>query len=198
MERKRELTMRNGLILLLIAVAALAMAQFRVGSGMPREFMLLRPDVAKELKLTEAQRTSVREAAGDVATYENGRLRVRMQQGTDMASIARGMGKTLKPEQRERLSELWLQQQGEMALGDATVAKDLGLTEAQNRKVKETMDDYTSQFQELIQTSGGRVDAAEAAELKRKAIVRLRDVLSEEQRKKLKTMMGKSFTFDKA
>jgi hypothetical protein len=170
------------LVLTLAALALLAgpaMAQF----GPPRQggptgiLMLLQDkNVQKELNLEEEDLAKIPDAV--------------------MAALA----KTLKPEQLKRLKQLQLQRQGNGAFTDAKVQKALKFTSEQKEQMDTILKDSAKEMRELFQSARGGGDFQEMrkkmTEMNKETTKKIQDVLSADQKKKWKAMIGEPFKFE--
>ncbi len=176
-----------------LMVAASSFAQMKIGS-MPRHFLLLNPKVQVELKITAAQKSALEKAAGDaVSTDDQGRTRVQIGPGTDLDEIKKDMAKVITPAQDARLKQIWIQRDGAFALGDADIAKELGLDAGQKAKVTAEMEAYGDDMQDLVGSSGGHISAEMAKPIREKAKKRLDAILTAAQRAKFDGMKGSPF-----
>lgn len=181
---------------LLTAVAFASAQQFSIGA-MPRQFLLFNPKVQAELKLTDAQKKAVAAAGGDsISADGEGRMRMRIGQGTDMETIKNALKKAITPAQDKRLTEVWIQREGPMALNDPDVAKAVGLSDAQKKRVSEIAQDYGDDIRDLAMSSGGRVGPEESKPLRDAARKKLEAVLDKGQKAKFETLKGKPFKWD--
>jgi hypothetical protein len=185
--------------LLVIAVTAVlslatqASAQ-RIFGMMSRQFMLLNPKVQAELNLTEAQKQAIKRAAGDaVSTDDQGRTRIQLTSGMNLDSMKQDLRKAITSEQDKRLIEIWIQKDGALTLSDAEVAKSVGLSSDQKKKVEAIIDGMGEDIRELAMSNGGQVNHNQAKGVKDKAQKSLEGVLTTDQKKKFEAMKGKPF-----
>lgn len=211
-----------------LVIAAVSQAQrggmmmFGGGGGVAYESMLLmrmsregasiRDDIAKELKLTDDQKSklnAVQEKQREkmMEMFQGGGFdpsnREQMQKaiGEMMKEADKNALAVLDDTQKKRLHELWIQQQGNNALLNEGVQKELALTDAQKAKIKtlqekqqaamtalgEKMRNQELDFQEFRDTS----------EKNRKIMnEELGKVLTKDQTEKLKAMGGAAFKFE--
>ncbi len=178
------------------------------GGGAPE--VTLRADVSKELKIADDQkakiiaaRSGMMEKMGEV--FQNaGGDREAMQKGMAdlIAASEKEVNAALTDAQKTRLKELWIQRQGNSAIQNEGVQKDLGFTDAQKAKVKElnekSMEASQALFQKMRDQELDR-EQMQAAMAKNTEVmkVELGKILTAEQTAKLKAMGGVAFTFDK-
>jgi hypothetical protein len=118
----------------------------------------------------------------------------------DFKKIDEEVEKLLEPDQRKRLGQLSLQQQGLMALEQPKVADELGLHADQKELVKEAMDNHRAKTREFVQQQG-KLDSAKMQEFmktqREKTESDLSILLSDEQKLKWEEMIGPKFDFKK-
>src|SRR5690348_16732578 len=103
----------------ILSLTTQASAQKMMGA-MPKQFLLLNPKVQTELKLTDAQKQTIQKAVNDVVSSDGeGRIRIQMGPGTDIDGIVQDLKKAITGAQEKRLTEIWIQRDGAMALTDA-------------------------------------------------------------------------------
>ncbi|MEQ1934113.1 MAG: hypothetical protein ABL962_09570, partial [Fimbriimonadaceae bacterium] len=178
------------------------------GGGAPE--VTLRADVAKELKITDDQKTKIIAArAGmgekirEVFTSAGGD-REAMQKGMAdvMTASEKEVNAVLTETQKVRLKELWIQRQGSNAIQNEGVQKDLGFTDAQKAKIKElndkSMEAMTALFEKMRNQEIEREQMQEAMAKNQEVMkTELAKILTADQAAKLKAMGGVAFTFDK-
>ncbi len=161
--------------------------------------LLMRDDVQKELNLSEQQKTKLNQMQQEMrqAMQESRNLppeqrREQMQQlrqKYDPTSI-------LTDAQRKRLRELELQWQGPMALLDPNIAREVGLTQEQQAKIRgivqETFQSTRGQPGQPPQP-GERIQELQKA--REQAEKKILEVLTPAQREKWQQMTGKPFEF---
>jgi hypothetical protein len=175
------------LVLVLAGMALLAgpaLAQFgppqggRGGGGLLG--LLQRQDVQKELGMEEEDVAKIPEAVMDA------------------------LKKILKPDQLKRLEQLDLQRRGNRAFADQKVQQALKFTDDQKEQVKTILEDSAKQMQELFagfrRGGGGGGDFQErmkkVQELNKETTKKIDEVLTTDQKKKWKAMLGKPFQFE--
>jgi hypothetical protein len=109
------------------------------------------------------------------------------------------MAAILKPEQAKRLYQVGLQHYGGRALEDATVAKELNLTDDQKSKINEILDKVGTQAGELLdmhREAGTRVPNetwTKIGDLVQAASEKILNLLTPDQKTKWKEMTGEPF-----
>lgn len=212
--------------LLLFASIASAQEQPRGGRGGRGGFggmfnspvgLLGMPEVQKELKLTEEQTKDVDESLAQLRPGRGGfnfqelqnlseedrrkrmeELRAKAEEASKAAEEK--MNKILKPEQLARLKQLTLQRQGAMALTRPDVAKDLGLSDEQQDKLRGIQASARQgggggrNFQDLSDEERQKL-IAEGRARQEKAQADMLAVLTADQKAKFTELKGKEFTF---
>ena len=201
---------------LLTMLAVIATAQrggqggFRRGFGAGGPAILMRPDVVKELKLTDSQVTKVE------SLLESMRPQGRGGGGRDGGGGGRrgGFGRGGDPEQAaatdkklkdilndnqyKRFHELSLQQAGGFALNQPKVAEQLNLTSSQKSKLEDLNLDLREEMQDMFSGGGGGDREAMMAEVRLMRTEygkKMLTVLNADQKKKWTEMVGKPFKF---
>jgi Spy/CpxP family protein refolding chaperone len=170
------------------------------GRGPSGAMLLGQESVQKELKLTDDQAAKVKEF-GEA-------MREKFQEafgleGEERAKKFQELAKEgekavadiLKPEQSKRLKEIVYQQQGPRAFADSAVAKGVGLSEEQQKKIKEINDDTGKQLRELFQPGSPPDDETrkKMQDLRKEASEKIVKLLSEDQKKKWQELQGAPF-----
>lgn len=107
----------------------------------------------------------------------------------------------LLPEQLDRLREIALQNQGVQAFYDPSFAKKIGLSDSQQEKLKKMQEESNTKMREEMmeafqaaRESGDRsAMATKMQELRDKQMEDAKGVLTDEQKKKYKEMLGEPF-----
>jgi Spy/CpxP family protein refolding chaperone len=176
--------------------------------GDPTGLMLLtRPDVQKELNLTDDQKTKLtamqqklmsdfmdlrQNSNGDREAMQAGFKKLGEQAQKDAAAI-------LTKDQMARLKEVNIQLAGFGAAAWADVQKDLGLTADQIAKIKDLQAKQQEANRGLFQNQDMTMEEKQEAFKKNGDAlnVEIGKVLTEPQKAKLKTMGGKEFKAEK-
>ncbi len=104
---------------------------------------------------------------------ENPTTNSRDQQASWQAYQA-GLSKILTPEQLQRIRKQWFQFRGMTVLGDEQVAEKLKLTDDQKRLVDESLEDFRSRRQALIQET--KKTGKAGRQRRREGVSKLREV----------------------
>jgi len=116
--------------------------------------------------------------------------------------LAAVLKETLKEDQRKRLRQLELQQEGALALwhGDAQIGKDLKITEEQRKQFMAVVQDMQKKVQPLIKEaqSGGNPQeiGPKIMKIRREHEGRIVYLLMDAQKKQWKEMLGKALDLD--
>lgn len=159
--------------------------------------------VQDELKLTAEQTeklkqvaTKMRESFGD-RTAGGDREEARKKFAEAAQAAEKDMNGILSAEQSKRLKEITMQQVGPMALARPEVAKEVGLTDDQQAKVKEITDAYNSAIRAQFQAGGGDGDREEARKkretLRKETGEKLLALLKDDQKKAWEKLVGEPF-----
>lgn len=203
----------------LLACPALAQQQQRQrqgggrgqGAGGGGQMALLRDKgVQQELKLTDDQVKAIDAAAkkqADALQALRGgdpqEARTKMQEIT--RETTKTIDDTLKADQKKRLRQLELQQRGLAALAapanprnpnaqTSTLAKDLNITEDQQKKIQEIVAGNREKMRDLFQPGGNREEAAKKmAEMNKETNQKIEGILTAEQKAKWKEMTGEPY-----
>lgn len=191
-------------------VAALVASSLVHGQGMPpakdlllarQIFVALRPSVSKELKLTEAQKGKIEEAFNGGLHVEGDKVMITISGGggDSLDEMSASAMKVLDAAQSARLKEIWLQEQGSLAVLDSTFAKALSLTKDQIAQSEKVAESVASKVMDLFQDMSGDHEAAakKVNALRDDARKQIDAILTPEQRKTLDSLKGKPFKQDK-
>jgi hypothetical protein len=198
------------IIVISAVLSALSGAQFMMGGGQGSQYMLLmRPDVKKDLKITDDEQTKLDAAQQDMM----GQMRQVFQdaQGdreamqTGMKKLMDGLATSIKgiltADQIKRLGEINVQMQGAMILTDPDQQKALKLTDDQVKQVKDLQTKQQAANQSLFEkVQSGDIDRSEIQGLMQKnndaLKAALEKVLTDDQKAQLKKMGGAPFDKD--
>lgn len=195
----------------------------RGGFGGPG-MLIQNSGVQKELKLTDDQIQKIKVATTSITDkHKDERDAVRSLQGDEQREKRQELGKKiadettqalagiLKPEQSKRLKEITLQREGPRAFNTEDVQKTLKLTDDQKDKIKTINEDAAKDMRELFPQGGrrgagggggGAVDPSvikermtKMASLNKEAMEKISSVLTDDQKKAWKDMVGEAFEF---
>jgi len=118
----------------------------------------------------------------------------RWQANSDVA-----MSRYLKPEQQKRLTELFIQLNGALAITDYQVAKSIGLSDAQRDQVKEILRAANLKLRDADRDpKTGPMAPEKVRELNNQVLEELKKVMVPEQAKALEALGGEKFDFNSA
>jgi Spy/CpxP family protein refolding chaperone len=172
---------------------------FGGGFGGGTTFLLQQKSVQDELKLSEEQVKKIKELADkqresfrglrDLSQEER---RTKMQEAAKANEKA--VAEILKPEQLKRVKQISLQQQGARALSNPEVATALNLTSEQKDKIKSIQEEARAARGQRGQRGRPDEETRKKLEEARKATnEKLMNVLTAEQKTKLKELSGEPF-----
>jgi hypothetical protein len=201
----------TGVGLAVLATALLTGSAFAQGRGGGGRGMILRmPEVQAELKLTDEQKTKITEMLGQLGGGRRGqggqfrdlsREEREKQLAERRANEEKQVQAILNEDQLKRYHQLQLQRQGLLALRDAPVRDSLKLTDDQRSKVDGILKEQADETQKALESAGGgqrgRGGAARAqlAEIRKKTEAKLEALLTDDQQKQWKEMLGPTFKF---
>jgi hypothetical protein len=126
-------------------------------------------------------------------------------------AVMEALGKVLKPEQMKRLKQIALQRRGNQALTDAKVQKTLKFTSEQKEQIETILKDSAKEMREMFGGGGrrggggggGGARGGNREEIQKKITAlneatkeKIDKVLTPEQKKKWKNMLGQPFKFE--
>lgn len=179
------------------ALAGSARAQFS-GYGVGGQYLLLNKSVQQELKLTDDQLDKLKGAVEKLLDDNKDRLaKLRdlapEERAKAMAPITdlsnKIVVKVLDEDQVKRLRQIDIQQRGPMALYDPEVRKALKITDEQTGMLKELADKSIAQVQKFYDAK----DMKKVAEVMRGAEEKLASILTDDQKRTWREMLGKPF-----
>jgi hypothetical protein len=141
------------------------------GGGGPLA-LIYRNDVKKELDITDEQMQKVPDA------------------------IQKALGDVLNEKQLTRLRQLDLQQRGPNAFTDAKLQKDLSVTAEQTESIKSILDEAAKERQEIFKEGFGGGGQEKIAALNKETKEKVQGVLTADQRKQYRQMLGEEFKFE--
>lgn len=170
--------------------------------------LLLNKGVQEELKLTEEQKTKIREAIDSTREkygddFKKAREAKDREKGRElMRHLSEDMHKAvaefLSPEQRKRLKQIHYQTAGPTLFTHHNVEKDLSLTEKQKQEIKDLVTTYDQEVRELREGSQGepgkqRDTFRKIGQLRRGAAEKARGLLTDAQKRAWKQLVGEPF-----
>ena len=165
-------------------------------------FLLQGEDIQKDLKMSDEQVAKIkdlfekrRNAYKDLPTDKDERTKKIQEIQKESQEREKQAGDTLKPEQMKRLDQILLQQQGANALINPRVIDELKITDEQKTKVREAIQESGKELRDLFQR--GKVNLEDMqkkmAEFRTRSMEKAAAVLTPEQQKQWKEMVGEPF-----
>jgi Spy/CpxP family protein refolding chaperone len=192
--------LKGALVLgLALAMASAVQAQQR-GRGFGPGGMLQNEGVQKELKLTDEQKTKLREAMEKVREDNKDILAKGFQDMTreDREKLAKdtnaAISKVLDEKQMKRFKQIGWQVGGANALNEPEVQKTLKLNDEQKKKLQDIIADSNKKMREAFQGGGG---FEKIQEIRKETQEKANGVLTDEQKKSWKEMLGEPFEFQR-
>jgi len=171
-----------------------------MGAGMAG-ILLQRPDVQRELNLTEQQKTQIRQMQEAMRTAWQEMRNLPPQERRQKMEELRQKNdptKVLNETQKKRLRELELQAMGPMAFLQTEVADALNLTQEQRSRLQGIVMQQMQQLREQFQSGGfGQGQGAQNFQQIREQMEKqMLEVLTPAQRQQWQQMQGKPFQFE--
>jgi Spy/CpxP family protein refolding chaperone len=169
-----------------------------MGMGMASA-LLERPDVQRELNLTEQQKTQIRQMQEAMrAAWQEMRNLPPQERRQKMEELRQKNDptKVLNETQKKRLRELELQAMGPTAFLQSEVADELNLTQEQRSRLQGIVMQQMQQLREQFQGGGAGQGAQNFQQLREQAEKQMLEVLTPAQREKWQQMQGKPFQFE--
>jgi hypothetical protein len=192
-----------GLSLIVSGVAFAQQPGRGFGGGGGGLFLLTRPEVQAELKMTDAQKSQVQEMSAKMREANQGRFqqlqnasqeeRVKLQ-AEMQAEQTKAVNGILNPDQQKRFKEISLQQQGLQSLAMPTVADELKLTAEQRTQVQSILQQRREAMGGLFQQGGDRQAAMEKMQaLTKESDAKILALLTDAQKAQWTQMTGTPF-----
>mgnify|MGYP001045004619 CR=1 FL=1 len=171
-----------------------------MGAGLAG-LLLQRPDVQRELNLTEQQKTQVQQMQESMrAAWQELRNLPPQERRQKMEELRQKNDptKVLNESQKKRLRELELQAMGPMAFLQPEVADELKLTQEQRSRLQGIVTQQMQQLRERFQGGGfGQGQGIQNFQQMREQMEKqMLEVLTPAQREKWQQMQGKPFQFE--
>jgi Spy/CpxP family protein refolding chaperone len=183
--------------------AGRGMGGMRAAGGL---FLLRSPDVQKELKLTDDQKTKLEDAvkkqtekqqeqraAMKEGGFDKDKMQAMMKEMTDAADKA--VKEILNADQQKRLKQIGWQQIGSAAFTEKDVETALKLTDEQKDKIKGLNEEMRNDMREIFQSAGGNQEEVQTkmAALRKETMEKAEGVLTNDQKKHFKELLGAKF-----
>ncbi len=168
--------------------------------------MLRSPDVQKDLKITDEQKTKLEDAVKketekrqeQMASMKDGGFDKDKMQAAfkEMAEMAdKTIKDILNADQQKRLKQITWQQAGSAAFADKDVESGLKLTDEQKDKIKGINDEMREDVQNIARESQGNREEMQTkiVALRKETMEKAEGVLTADQKKSFSTMLGAKF-----
>jgi Spy/CpxP family protein refolding chaperone len=196
------------------AIVGLAVAQPPGGGRMQMGgmraaggLMLLRsPDVQKDLKITDEQKTKLEDAVKKETEKRQEQFAAMKEGGFDkdkmqaaMKEMAEAADKTVKEilnaDQQKRLKQITWQQAGSAAFSDKDVESALKLTDEQKDKIKGLNEEMGEDMRNIARESQGNREEMQTkmTALRKETMEKAEGVLTADQKKSFTAMLGAKF-----
>jgi hypothetical protein len=193
-------------LLATVLLTGSAFAQRRGGFGGGRQTLLRMPEVQAELKLTDEQKTKVTEMLEKQRGQGRGqgfrdlsREEREKQLAERRAAAQKELAAFLNADQLKRYRQLQLQQQGLPALRETALQDELKLTPEQRTKVATILQEQSEEMRSAFGGGGDRGAARSQMEaIRKKTSEKLEALLTDDQKKRWKEMLGEPFKFPTA
>jgi Spy/CpxP family protein refolding chaperone len=177
------------------------LSQLLTNEGVQKELKITKDQAEKFTKAAQEQRTKMREAFQD-AGGDREKLREILTkfQAESNKTFTKLATDTLKPEQVKRLQQMALQANGLRSFTKPEVQKELKLTDTQIKDITKINADVQKDTAELFKDVGfDREKMQEAqkkvATLNTEGLAKVTKLLTDDQQKTWKTMIGDKFTY---
>lgn len=187
-----------------LGMVSVAQAQRGRGFGFGPGALLQNEGVQKELKITDDQKTKLKEALEKVRdSHKDDFEKIREMSPEDRQKFMRKVGAEtqkaiagiLDAKQVKRLKQIEWQVGGARVLAAPEVQKGLKLSDDQKKKIAEVLDDSNKKMRELFQGGGGSREKFQ--ELRKETEEKANNVLTADQKKSWKEMKGQPFEFQR-
>ena len=171
--------------------------------GMGGGMVLMSPNVQEDLKLTDEQKTKIRETAQEQFQKMRDQFQVlqdlqpaerREKMTKIMEENAAAFKKVLKEDQTKRFDQILIQAAGPMAFSQPKVQEKLKLTDDQKAKGREIMQDQMTKMGGLRDEFQNDREGAmkKMQEMRKETTKKLTGLLTEDQKKTWEEMTGKA------
>ncbi len=178
-------------------------------------FVVFRAKVQEDLKLTDEQKEKLeqhlKELLPDVMQFfqkidglkgEDREKELKAYRPKAQEKLAAVLKETLKDDQRKRLRQIEVQQEGALALwhGDGQIAKDLKITDEQRKQFMPVIQEMQKKIEPLAKEakSGGNSQEIwpKIMKIRREHESKIVDLLTDGQKKQWQEMVGKPLNLD--
>ena len=181
----------NTLVRMGLALAALVWLTDPCGAQFPPRFPLLKnKEVQKDLKLSEEQAAKINDLYAEHSKIDP----KNKESFAKVEKLTEEILGTLTPDQTKRHKQLQIQHHGANALGYDEVVEPLKLTDEQQTKIRETLNEMSAKIKKIVADAGGFKEAQpKIAELQKKTLADLVKTLTDKQQTQWRTLIGEPF-----
>jgi hypothetical protein len=175
----------------LLAVSSVAASQMH---NMPPGMALINPVVRKEVGLSADQQARIDRIFEPKMVSHGNTKGLRVRAGEDLNPLNRDILAVLKPEQRTRVRQLWIQMNDGFCLQDDDLRKELGMSDSQRIEVIKLIAEFEEAVQDHVRSaarSEGAVSMATPKSLIDGYKNKLVNVMTKEQKPKYQSLKGK-------
>lgn len=151
------------------------------------------PSISKELKLTESQLKKYIDIFDGTLKIDGERVTLTPNADTDLDAMEKETLALLDAGQQERLTQIWIQRSGPLAITDDEISKKLELSAVQKNEVDALLLEGAKKVQDLFASERDADTPKKAQELRNETARRILRVLTEQQRRDFDAMRGKPF-----
>lgn len=151
------------------------------------------PSISKELKLTESQLKIYIDIFDGTLKIDGERVTLTPNADTDLDAMEKETLALLDAGQQERLTQIWIQRSGPLAITDDEISKKLELSAVQKNEVDALLVEGAKKVQEVFASERDADTPKKAQELRNETARRILRVLTEQQRRDFDAMRGKPF-----
>lgn len=151
------------------------------------------PSISKELKLTESQLKKYIDIFDGTLKIDGERVTLTPNADTDLDAMEKETLALLDAGQQERLTQIWIQRSGPLAITDDEISKKLELSAVQKNEVDALLVEGAKKVQEVFASERDADTPKKAQELRNETARKVLRVLTEQQRRDFDAMRGKPF-----
>lgn len=151
------------------------------------------PSISKELKLTESQLKKYIDIFDGTLKIDGERVTLTPNADTDLDAMEKETMALLDAGQQERLTQIWIQRSGPLAITDDEISKKLELSAVQKNEVDALLLEGAKKVQEVFASERDADTPKKAQERRNETARKILRVLTEQQRRDFDAMRGKPF-----
>lgn len=158
-----------------------------------RSLLVAVPSIQKEIKLTEAQTKKYVDIYDGVLKVDGERVTLNINNDTDLDAMEKETLALLDERQRERLTEIWIQRCGPLAITDDEISKKLSLSAVQKNEVDALLIEGAKKVQDLFSLERDSTTPKKAQDIRAETSRKILRVLTDLQRHDFDALKGKPF-----